>query len=159
MSLEKRIKAFVELGQFLGQFRNSDRKESLNKLNSIFYDDFEELILRQKGFNGWFDKENVIVAIDSIAHALSENKIKDWLSNYTIVEGKSRIGVIMAGNIPLVGFHDLLCVLITGNELIAKLASNDNQLIRKVAEILIQINPYFESKISFVEKLQGFDRK
>lgn len=157
MSLEKRIKAFVELGHFLGQFKNSKKKGSLNNLNSMFYRDFEELILKQKAFNGWFDKGNIIAAIDSIAQTLSEEELRRWLSNYDIEEGKNKVGVIMAGNIPLVGFNDLLCVLITGNTIVAKLASNDNQLIRKVGEILIYVNPDFEDKISFVERLENFD--
>ena len=63
----------------------------------------------------------------------------------------------MAGNIPLVGFHDLLCVLITGNSLQAKLASNDNTLIKKIGEILMVIEPTFSNKISFVDRLENFD--
>jgi Acyl-CoA reductase (LuxC) len=157
MSLEKRINAFAELGEFLGQFKNSEKSETFVSLNDKFYTDFEELIIRQKAFNGWFDKENVLSAIQSVASSLSKDKLIDWLKNYEINNGSKRIGVIMAGNIPLVGFHDFLCVLITGNILIAKLSSDDNSLIRKVAEILIYLNPDFENKIYFVEKLENFD--
>ena len=63
----------------------------------------------------------------------------------------------MAGNIPLVGFHDFLTVLITGNVLVAKTSKEDNLLIKKIAEILIAIEPEFKSKIVFTDKLENFD--
>lgn len=157
MSLEKRIKTFVELGQFLSQFRDSVKKESLRAINDRFYEDFENVIARQKGNNGWFDWQNVLEAINSIADSLSEKELRSWLSNYELKEGKSRVGVIMAGNIPMVGFHDLLCVLITGNTLVAKLSVSDYHLIQKMAEVLIFMNPDFEKNIYFVEKLENFD--
>ena len=134
------------------------KNESLLGINEQYYEGFEELILRQKSYNGWFDKENVIDSINAIGESLSEEAISTWLSKYKITDDSNKtIGVIMAGNIPMVGFHDLLCVLITGNKIQAKLSSGDNTLIRSVSEILISIESLFESKISFVEKLENFD--
>ena len=57
MSLEKRINAFVQLGLFLKQFNEGDKDDSLSVINNKFYDDFIELILRQKAYNGWFTKK------------------------------------------------------------------------------------------------------
>ncbi|MDB4534214.1 acyl-CoA reductase [Vicingaceae bacterium] len=158
MSLEKRIKGFVQLGLFLKQFESGDKTETLNEINDYFYDGFEDLILRQKSYNGWFDKDNVLNSISEIANSLSEENLMNWISEYSIIDDpKKTIGVIMAGNIPLVGFHDFLSVLITGNTIQAKLASGDNTLIRRVGEILIKIEPLFKSKIEFVERLESFD--
>jgi len=158
MSLEKRIKAFVQLGLFLKQIGTGIKEESLNVINEKFLTDFEDLILRQKSFNGWFTKENVIISISEIANSLSENNLRNWTSNYAIEnDSKKTIGVIMAGNLPLVGFHDMLCVLISGNRIQAKLSSDDNTLIRKIGEILVFIEPTLESKISFCDKLENFD--
>tara|TARA_B100000809_G_C15033802_1_gene492979 strand:+ start:5 stop:1066 length:1062 start_codon:yes stop_codon:yes gene_type:complete len=158
MSLEKRIKGFVQLGLFLKQFKSGKKEESLQILNDKYYSVFEELILRQKAYNGWFDKGNVINSVVENAHSLSLENLSKWISHYTIKnDSKKTIGVIMAGNIPLVGFHDFLSVLITGNIIQAKLAKADNTLIRKIGEILIHIEPLFTDKIQFVERLDGFD--
>lgn len=158
MSLEKRINAFVQLGLFLKQFENSVQNRAIQHINTLFYNEFEELIERQKAYNGWFTKENVITAITEIGDSLTKKNLLDWVSTYQIKnETNKNVGVIMAGNIPLVGFHDLLCVLITGNNLQAKLASNDNTLIKKIGEILLFIEPTFIDKISFIERLENFD--
>ncbi len=158
MSLEKRIKDFVQVGLFLKQFKNGERNADIASLNERFYDDFEYIILRQKALNGWFDKENVIAAIHATGESLTEENLNNWLANYTInAKGDKTVGVIMAGNIPMVGFHDFLSVLISGNKIQAKLASSDNTLLRKVGEILIFIDSYYETKIEFVERLENFD--
>ena len=158
MSLEKRIKGFVQLGLFLKQFSTGVKEESLSDVNDQFFSDFDDLILRQKSYNGWFDKENVIHSINEVANSLAENKLREWLANYVVeADSNQTIGVIMAGNIPLVGFHDFLSVVITGNAIQAKLASGDNTLLRKIAEVLTFIAPFFDSKINFVERLDKFD--
>ena len=158
MSLEKRINGFVQLGLFLKQFETNEKEPSLTIINDKFCDDFGALIIRQKAFNGWFTKENVLTAINEIANSLTKANIEEWLNNYKIENNQPKsIGVIMAGNIPLVGFHDMLCVLITGNQIQAKLASNDNTLIKKISEILIFIEPSFDNKIIFCDRLQNFD--
>lgn len=158
MSLEKRIKGFVQLGLFLKQFDTGVKEGALETINDHFFSDFDYLILRQKAYNGWFDKENVLNSIREVANSLSENKLREWVANYSIEEDSNQtIGVIMAGNIPLVGFHDFLSVLITGNSIQAKLASGDNTLLKKIGETLLFIAPIFETKINFVERLENFD--
>ncbi len=158
MSLEKRINAFVQLGLFLKQFGDISKNDSLSQINGKFYDEFDDLILRQKAYNGWFTKDNVLASLMAIGDFLLEDNLKNWTENYSIknVSEKS-IGIIMAGNIPLVGFHDMLCVLIAGHHLQAKLSSNDNTLIRKIGEIIIFTEPSFTNKITFKERLDGFD--
>lgn len=157
MKLEKRIKAFSILGLFLKQFKSEILNSELSELNNKFYNDFNELINKQKALNGWFDRKNVLNAIDAVALMLSHDELIKWADSYSIKEGNKNIGVIMAGNIPLVGFHDFLTVLITGNKIQAKLSSDDNTLLKKIAEIIIDIEPDFADKIEFVEILQDFD--
>ncbi len=159
MSLEKRINAFVELGSFLTQYSSKHRDKKLERLNHLFFNDFDILMNNQKPFNGWFTPENVAFAVESVANMLKKEDLNKWLSNYTITDNATskRVGVVMAGNIPLVGFHDFLSVLITGNVLVAKTSKEDNLLIKKLAEILIEIEPEFKNKIVFTDKLENFD--
>ncbi len=153
MNLDTRITAFIVLGKFLKQFHSKEKTSENQSLNELFYDDFNDLILRQKSLNGWFTEENVRNAIGEIAAMLKADELKKWLATYSISEEKTKkIGVIMAGNIPLVGFHDFLSVLISGNVFIGKCASSDNTLIKKIADILIHINPKFKERIIFTEQ-------
>ena len=159
MSLDKKINAFVELGSFLTQYGSNHKNEKLTHLNQKFYNDFEILMNNQKPFNGWFTPENVALAVDAVAQTFNKVSLEKWLSKYAINHhlNPKRVGVVMAGNIPLVGFHDFLSVLITGNILVAKTSKEDNLLIKKIAEILIEIEPTFKTYIEFTDRLENFD--
>lgn len=113
-------------------------------------------------YNPWFIPEFVRLSYESWAHALEEEKIAKWLSAYSSAfTGRSRpleIAVVMAGNIPLVGLHDLLCVLASGHRAIVKPSSHDNRLIPAVIRIIGRICPELEGRIKFQEDiLKGFD--
>lgn len=148
MNLYQRINTFVELGTKL---KGSTRIEEISNL-----------IEDACHFNPWFTKENMESAINAIAESLTKEKLEKWLKPYIqkIEENSNpkRIGVIMAGNIPLVGFHDFLSVLISGNIFLGKLSSADRILLPKLSEILFEIEPEFKKDISFTEdKLTDFD--
>ncbi len=148
------INAFAALGKFLVQFREA------NNSNEPEQADFENLILGSAHFNGWFIEENVRSAVEGIAYMLEKEKLEKWLAAYTFTENKTpkRVGVIMAGNIPMVGFHDFLCVLISGNTCVAKLSSQDNRLLKALAAKLVAIEPRFKDRIVFEEgKLEHID--
>jgi hypothetical protein len=119
------------------------------------------LINNQQLLNAWFTPENVRKALTAIATVLTEKNLTEWTDAYPSLSeerNSQRIGVIMAGNIPLVGFHDFLSVLITGNSLIAKTSSKDSQLIVILGDLLCKINPGFRDKINFTEgNLKNFD--
>src|SRR4051812_38036100 len=123
MDTAERIRAFAGLGKFLRQFSvNGERTE--NELNVVFYADMEELIRKVHLHNPWFTEMNVRSAIAGIAALLGEKDLERWLAPYMSkldVKKPVCVAVIMAGNIPLVGFHDMLCVLISGNKLLGKL--------------------------------------
>ena len=108
--------------------------------------------------NKWFTGENVQKALEGIIFMLRKDNLEKWLEAYDIPSSTNKkIGVVMAGNIPMVGFHDLLCVLLSGHTLLAKLSSDDLFLLRKIAELLISIEPAFKDKIQFVERLNSVD--
>ncbi|WP_103863937.1 acyl-CoA reductase [Aquimarina sp. I32.4] len=160
MLLNDRIKAFSELGKFLNQFKNTGyEKVSRILANDDFFDKMTNKITSAVHHNGWFTEENVIFSIQQWSNALTQNNLTEWLSSYTIKEVEPKtVGIIMAGNIPLVGFHDFLCVLISGHHVIVKQSSNDNQLLPFLASYLIAIEPRFEKSIVFSsEKFKNFD--
>lgn len=160
MNLEDKKKAFIALGDFLRQFATEKVVKNENvQQNDTFFSSFELLIESSVHYNGWFTKEQVVKAIDSWANALTEENISTWCSKYTFgQEPMKKIGLILAGNIPLVGFHDFLSVLITGNIAMVKLSSNDQKLLPFLADYLISIEPQFKERIAFIkDKLDGFD--
>jgi len=159
MLLEKRIHAFAELGIFLSQFSNKEilKKENIS-FNDLFFDTFSIQIKRAKESNSWFTDDNVLFAIESWSKILTKTNLKKWVSAYSIPTGLNKnIAVIMAGNIPLVGFHDFLTVLISGHNLIAKQSSNDKYFLPLITKYLEHIEPEFKGKIIFTDKLENFD--
>ncbi|CAN5550754.1 acyl-CoA reductase [soil metagenome] len=158
MTIDNRIKAFITLGRFLKQFSVKGEKEvtnELNSLNTLFYEDVQELVKTVQINNQWFTEVNVRNAMSAIADSLEENALLDWVSIYVNelkqVKTPKRVAVIMAGNIPMVGFHDMLCVLVSGNKFIGKLSSDDKFLLPFVAKILKAIEPAFDTLIDFTE--------
>ena len=152
--------SFVELGNFLRQFSEEGNIKSASVLqNDLFFDDFVSLIVLSQSYNGWFTPEQVKFSVQSWAKALTEDNLNQWLSNYDFskIEPK-KVGLVLAGNIPLVGFHDFVSVLISGHDVLVKTSSNDQHLLKFLAKYLIAIQPELNSKITFVEgKLEGFD--
>ena len=153
MDLQGRIKAFSELGEIM--------RDSLDGKPSKYAIRLDQLIESQHLKNPWFTPENVRMAVKAIARELTIENLERWTAPYPAMNQvikPQRIGVIMAGNIPLVGFHDFLSVLITGNTIVAKTSSKDSDLINFTGEILCDINDEFRDHISFTEgTLTGFD--
>ena len=160
MTVEKRIEAFVKLGEFLSQFQPEGIKRNDEvTMNDMFFDPFNLQVKRASEFNGWFTKENVLIAFSKWANILTYRNLNKWVSSYDLSSiHKKKVGVIMAGNIPLVGFHDFLVVLIAGHELIAKQSSSDSYFLPLIAKYLEYVAPEFKGQISFTEeRLTDFD--
>lgn len=159
--LQSEIKSsFVELGNFLRQFsEDGNVKSTLVLQNDLYFDNFANLIDLSQSHNGWFTPEQVYFCIQAWAKALTEENLNHWLSNYDFSKTEpKKVGLVLAGNIPLVGFHDFLSVLISGHDVLVKTSSNDQHLLKFLANYLIAIEPKLNSKITFVEgKLKGFD--
>lgn len=159
--LQSEIKnCFVELGKFLSQFElDHNQQNNEVKNNDLFYDSFIDLIGLSQSHNNWFTPDNVHFSISSWAEALTENNLNQWLSPYSFANTNPKnVGLILAGNIPLVGFHDFVSVLVSGHNVLVKTSSKDDYLIKFLAKYLIALDAGFKNKITFVEgKLEGFD--
>jgi hypothetical protein len=153
-------KCFIELGNFLSQFTESENLRNDAVLhNDLFFEDFKALITLSQSHNGWFTPEQVYFAIQSWANALTETNINQWLSGYNLDNVKPKtVALILAGNIPLVGFHDFLSVLLSGHKVLVKTSSNDQKLLPFLAKYLIAVDERLAAFITFSEgKLEGFD--
>lgn len=159
MNIEERKNAFVQLGKVLENFtEKSDWKGHSCGLTQEEFEEFETAILRAKVLNPWFTEDQVRKALGGIVSMLDKSMLENWIDSYESLEETNRtIGVVMAGNIPAVGFHDFLCVLISGNKLLAKLSSEDTILLPMIANTLIHLEPRFREYIKFVDRLQDFD--
>ncbi|MFT4753453.1 MAG: hypothetical protein ACI9GM_000164 [Salibacteraceae bacterium] len=143
MKLKERIKAFSDLGKTLNAWLELWGSEQESPLNEV---------VRQAHYhNGWFDEKQVILALHEIAFWLNEEKLENWVRLYAFPENISPkvVGVIMAGNIPLVGFHDYLSVLVSGHKILAKLSSKDKILIQFLNSELLSIEPRFQDSVDF----------
>jgi hypothetical protein len=160
MNLEERIKSFAILGEILRDTLN-DNDIIKNPWIGSDRSMLNRLIDNQHKQNPWFTSENVRRALNAIADELTEENLTKWTNVYPELHKKIkplRVGVIMAGNIPLAGFHDFLSVLITGNNLLAKTSSKDSELIVYLSNILCSVNPFFKNRIEFTEGiLTDFD--
>ncbi|WP_179347783.1 acyl-CoA reductase [Winogradskyella pacifica] len=160
MDLEQRINAFVKLGAFLNQFQQNEsiRNENI-EANALFYDGFKHQLKLAEEHNGWFTKENIVFTLKNWSNALTINNINQWTRKYNFNTSKPQtVAIIMAGNIPLVGFHDFLSVLISGHNVLVKQSSNDKHLLPFLAKYLEVVEPNFKGKIKFTEKkLENFD--
>ena len=149
MIIEDRIIAFKKLGDFLTGFSS----EKLNKDHRL-----EQTIQSSLSYNGWFTSANIRSSLSAICENLKTEKLIEWTSSYSIpVKIKKNVSIIMAGNIPLVGFNDFLCVLMSGHRAIIKLSSKDNRLLLPIIEELLKIEPRFEDDIKIVGKVENFD--
>lgn len=138
---EKRVASLVKLGDWL---LNPDA--SLNTT-----------ILQARNKNAWFTEEQVKNAIKANGFMLNSDDLDKWLSNYDFSNNQKKIGLVLAGNIPLVGFHDILTVILAGHVAKIKLSSNDDLLITTILNKLIEIDTDFKNQIQFVNKLEDFD--
>ena len=160
MDLQQRINAFVKLGEFIGQFStNGFQKNDQITANELFFDGFQHQIKVAHEHNAWFTKENIAYALSGWSNLLNSSTLAQWLENYHFNDTTpKKVAIIMAGNIPLVGFHDFLSVLISGHHVIVKQSSNDKQLLPYLAKYLEHVAPDFKGRITFTEdKLTDFD--
>ncbi|WP_282042719.1 acyl-CoA reductase [Winogradskyella flava] len=160
MDLQQRINAFSKLGDFLSQFSTKGiQKNETVEANDLFFDGFKHQIKLAKEHNGWFTENNILYSLESWSNALQADHITKWTNTYNFKDiGPKTIAIIMAGNIPLVGFHDFLSVLITGHKVLVKQSSNDKHLLPFLAKYLEIVAPAFKGNITFTEdKLDNFD--
>ncbi|WP_452224530.1 acyl-CoA reductase [Lacinutrix chionoecetis] len=160
MELQQRINAFAKLGAFISQFTSETFEKQDNiPHNDLFFDGFKHQIKLAEENNGWFTKANIIFALNGWSNLLTSSNLIHWLSNYKMnAEKLQTVAIIMAGNIPLVGYHDFLSVLISGHAVLVKQSSNDKHLLPFLAKYLEHVEPGFKGKINFTAgELKNFD--
>lgn len=146
MNIETRIASFVELGSRLGHY---EQDETLMKA-----------VQSAEEENPWFTPDFIRYAMFAWSSLLDARLLTEWIRSYRdrFPEKPQTIGVVMAGNIPMVGFHDMLCVLLTGHRLLAKVSSQDRRLLPAIGELLSGIHPGWKERIAFTEeRLDRFD--
>lgn len=142
MNLDQRISAFGRLGALL-------RKEESNLLL--------DLAPKAANENPWFTSDNVFLAIQGLQIMLDEQKIRSWIAQYPGSGQPKTVGVAFAGNIPMVGFHDLLCILMAGHRLQGRFSSKDSVLMKYMVTRLIELEPAFAGRIIWSDHLKGVD--
>ena len=154
-NFKERLIAFSELGTLFKE--NVDKKE--NKKFPEWDTVLEKTLIESHSYNSWFTIDNLKLSLKNWSNSLQENIISDWLSKYNIEDKSSKkIAIIMAGNIPAVGFHDLLCSLLLNFDCIVKLSSEDKLLIPFIVKFLESRNEKLKNKVTFESnKLKDFD--
>jgi hypothetical protein len=145
MILQQRIDILIELGNYIKQ-NGEEWQRTKEKASRT---------------NHWFIPEFIEMAAKNIADEfLQKDKLENWIKEYNIPEetsNTSTIGLVMAGNIPMVGFHDMLCIFVSGHYQRIKPSSNDNVLIYHLVQKMIEWNAEVKEYISFAENLKGCD--
>ncbi|WP_316796482.1 acyl-CoA reductase [Pedobacter agri] len=141
LTKEKVINAFKKLGTKL--------TNPTDILGNAFY--------VAENTNAWFTADNIKKSVLSFAEMLHNADVDKWFKTISFTSLPKKVGLILAGNIPMVGFHDVLCVIATGNIALIKLSSSDDKLIKAVIDELINIEPALEDRIEYVERLKDFD--
>ncbi|NPD44982.1 acyl-CoA reductase [Lentimicrobium sp. L6] len=170
MALETRIAAFSKVGAFLRLLLDNNMKplklEELKKWNDQvgtviqLQDELLDYFEHAHHYNGWFTQEFVRMALQDWSEALRRDRMQRWLKPYPFKKDyeQKKVGVVMAGNLPLVGFHDYLSVLLSGHQLIAKLSSDDAHLLPLLNQILGVVDPELASQAYFTKgQLENFD--
>jgi len=145
LELDRYLQAFEKLGKYL----NQDPKD----------EELQSRITEAYLYNNWFTPENIEGAITNIANNfLDRSKLEQWVASYQLpVKNPYKVGIVMAGNIPLVGFHDLLAVLISGHYPMVKLSSKDRKLLPHLLNVLHEIDAEIANRITIVDMLKDFD--
>ncbi len=151
MNTENQVLGLIKLSDYIKAFL-AKKPEDHNEDDA----DIELLLKRSEIENPWFTVDNQKFALAQWADLLTEEKIKNWLGNYSISKTSKRVGLILAGNIPLVGLHDVISVVLSHHIPVIKLSSKDKYLI---PFLLKKWNEFSDGNISFefVEKLENFD--
>ena len=126
MNINERTELISEIGEFLKNYL--DEKYDNKKDDNLI--EFEKVIKKAQSNNSWFTDENIKINLTYWSKKLIKTNLNQWLSKYNLKDtSRKNIAIIMAGNIPLVGFHDFICVFLAGHNSIIKLSSNDKYLI------------------------------
>lgn len=144
LSPQNRIKAFADLGKLIGNLDSETKDYLFRRANSQ---------------NSWFTSTSMQAALDGLGKLLDAENLNTWLQAYSLQEisDPKKVGILMAGNIPGVGFHDLMCVLLSGHIAVVKLSASDAFFSKWLIDSLIEVCPVFGDFIQVQDMLKGMD--
>lgn len=152
--------ALVTLGRFLAQFSTANATFDDNlPQNDRFFDAFHQVLQAASHANGWFTPEQLAFACKNWSEALTLENLDRWLEPYRLpVSEPKTVALVLAGNIPLVGFHDFIAVWLSGHKALVRRSSNDAALLPFLTDYLSALSPDYQPNHSFTEApLKGFD--
>jgi len=157
MILKQRISAFVQVGLFISRHLENN----YNSTETQLHQGLDKLIETANTYNNWFIPQFVNTAIANIGKMLLEEQLTKFclsIPNEIAQTDEKTVAIICAGNIPMVAFHDILCVLLSGHKVLIKLSSDDDVLLPFFLKLLIHYEPNFERNILIAHgKLANFD--
>src|SRR5690606_27806562 len=158
MAIHNRISAIYDLGHFFSFIteNETDKPDNLSKYEYL-KDEFISVLNSAEIHNPWFTKDNLNYCLSQWGKTLTEKNLNDWVKNYSEAQNPKNVGIIMAGNIPLVGFHDLISVLVSGHNALVKASSKDDVLMDFVMNYLKNSNEDLNQSIQKVERLKNQD--
>ncbi len=151
MNIENQVLGLTQLGSYIRDFLGRNQEDGHESEADL------DLLMRKTAIeNPWFTDENQKFAFQQWADLLTEENINRWISEYSISKTSKRVGLILAGNIPLVGLHDVISVVLSNHIPVIKLSSKDRYMI---PFLLKKWNEFSEGNIrfEFVEKLENFE--
>lgn len=159
MTLNQRKSVIVRLGQLLaclGQV--GEERTACAGFDPARLAELDELIRREKQHNGWFTEDNVRKAMRRWGQSLAEGELDAWLKPYELKldreeAGPKQVALIMAGNIPLVGLHDLISTFLAGHHALVKLSRDDNRLLPALLAFIGEDFPLLKERITLVPAL------
>lgn len=153
--LKERIQAFSDLGILFRENSSSQKIKTFQKWDS----ELNKLLKDSYQHNSWFTENNLKLSLKNWSAELNKKNIENWLKNYKIeLKSSKTVAIIMAGNVPIVGFHDLMCSLILGFKCIVKLSSDDKILIPLIVKFIQSRFDGFKEKVFFENNiLKNFD--
>jgi hypothetical protein len=162
--MDERFRNIESLDEKLGNLSLGERISILDELGKKILQSSEKqeaIIYRAYLENKWFTVENQKSALEAIAtEFLNKEKLENWVKNYPDLDPHQlplkTVGIVMAGNIPLVGFQDALCVFVAGFPSKIKLSDKDKLLLPYLVELLCEINPLCANYFTFIERLVDF---
>ena len=152
MNINRRIQLISDIGEFLKNYLDEDFDNSTDdKLVK-----FKDIITKAQSKNPWFTDENIKVNLTYWSNKLTKNNLNKWLSKYNLNNIlRKNIAIIMAGNIPLVGFHDFICVFLSGHNSVIKLSNSDNFILPFLTDLMKVSSERIVYSDSFLKDYDG----
>jgi len=148
MQLKERIETLIKLGGFLA--------------SDFGKEEFEGILYSIKAQNGWFTPEQCRYTMDQIIrHFLQADQLWTWVTQYPSLKTDyppQKVGLVLAGNIPAVGWHDVLCTFVAGHKALIKYSEKDKIFIPFLLKSLVKLEPRVASYFQTVERLTDFDK-